>query len=70
MMRREQREETPHVVYAVPPNVVPRFWDDVQSKWINVRFREIEFVRERTKALVEVLRSKLLERLGGELRKM
>ncbi|PNV81739.1 MAG: hypothetical protein C0179_01165 [Fervidicoccus sp.] len=55
-MSREQKEETPHIVYEVPPSVDPETWANIQSKSIDVRLREIEFEREKTNAYVELAR--------------
>jgi len=55
-MSEEQRERIPYVVYTIPPNIDPKTWADIQSKWVDVRLKEIEAEREKTKTFVELAR--------------
>ena len=55
-MAEERRERAPYVVYTVPPSVDAKTWADIQSKWVEVRLKEIEAEREKTKTFVELAR--------------
>ena len=55
-MSEEQRERIPYVIYTVPHNVDSKTWADIQSKWVDVKLREIEAEREKARAPVELAR--------------
>ena len=55
-MAKERRERAPYVVYTVPPSVDAKTCADIQSKWVEVRLKEIEAGREKAKAFVELAR--------------
>jgi len=55
-MSEERVERPPYIIYAIPPNIDPKIWADIQYKWIEVRLKEIEVERERAKGYIELAR--------------
>ena len=52
----EHRERTPYIIHTVPSNVDAKTWAEVQSKWVEVRLKEVETEREKMNAFVELAR--------------
>ena len=55
-MTEEQRERMPYIIYTAPPSVDAKTWAEIQSKWVEVRLKEVEAEREKMNAFVELAR--------------
>lgn len=54
MSNEEERNGISQIMYTVPPSVDSKTWADIQSKWIDVRLREIETEKEKTEVFAEL----------------
>jgi len=55
-MSEERVERPPYIIYAVPPNIDPKIWADIEYRRLEVRLKEIEVEREKTRDYVELAR--------------
>lgn len=52
----KHRERVPYIIQTVPPSVDSKTWAEIQSRWIEVRLKEVEVEKENTKAFIELTR--------------